>query len=283
MDQIEAVDDRPVKQFKVARFDYSDPKNIGRPAFFDVETFIETVEMFITCDEVATAMHLINNMPGWYRDNMPERVVNLRNQLYRRFFTTLDYARDGCYMKEIASQPSETLKAGVLLERGAATYEVVKGINGDNRTPWIYELAPGNYWLPLMLREHGLQFTYCGRTLNIEMQRDASVYLASHWRNDPDMDQFKIFIAFELIEHLADPSEIFHHYVKAGNDFDVILLSTPKYTYGHGMPNWYENDLGHLRTYTPTEFLSFAKKHWPEHFWEIYHDPVMVLRGIKQR
>jgi hypothetical protein len=113
------------------------------------------------------------------------------------------------------------------------------------------------------------------------MQSDAEKRLGEHWSSKPEPKQRKVFICFEMLEHLARPEEIFHHYVKAGGDFDTILLSTPMYTYGGGMPNWYECDLGHLRTYTPREFLDYAKKHWPFHKWELQTGPVMCLIGEK--
>lgn len=259
-------------------FDRNDPRNMGRPSFFSLDTYLALIEQYIMADEVDTALYLLEHPPGWYRDNVPVEIVQLRDQLYRRFFTTLDYGKDGCTIEQVASQPIEQLKAGASLERGWLTLETVKSLVH----PWIFELGPGNYWIPLMLRAHDLTFSYFAPSLNAQMQRDAEKELGWRWADRPlQPNQPKIFICFEMIEHLPRPEEIYQHSVKAGGDFDVILLSTPKYCYGGGMPNWHKNDLGHLRTYTPNEFTQFARKHWPLHDWAYYDGPVMMLKGVK--
>lgn len=271
---------------KPPKWDINDPKNMGRPLWFDLDAFLLTVEGYITADEVSTAFYLLDNMPGWYRDNVPIECVMLRDQLHRKFFTSLEYAKDGCTIEKVVLQPHEQLKAAAGLERGWLTLETVRSL----KCPWVYELGPGNYWIPFMLRAHARDslgkegefgFTYCGPSLNSGMQEDAAAELKGLWKLSPNPDRAKVFICFEMLEHLARTEEIYQHYVKAGGDFDVILLSTPKYTYGGGMPNWFESDLGHLRTYTPNEFTQFARKHWPMHDWAYYDGPVMMLKGTK--
>ena len=268
---------------KVAKFDRDDPRNMGRPSFFDLDAFLVTVEGFITADEVDSAMWLLDNMPGWFRDNEPIECRRIRRRLLERFFTTLDYGKDGCTIAQVASQPEEQLKAGAGLERGALALEAIKSYG--EHWPWIYELGPGNYWIPFMLKAWGCEFLYYAPSLNQSMQKEAAAHLPDEWMTPQKAGEERrprVFICFEMLEHLARPEEIYHHYIKAGGDFDTILLSTPKYTFGGGMPNWYESDLGHLRTYTPREFLAFAQKQWPEHEWQYIDGQVMCLRGEKK-
>jgi hypothetical protein len=254
---------------------------IGKPIFFNVDKFVEVVEMYIGADEVTQAMQMMNNMPGWYRDNPPAKVVELKKHLYRKFFTSVDYAKDGLSLEGLLRNPQD-IEVYYESERGQVTYKAVQDFNAKGLTPWIFELGPGSYWIPLMLRAMGLKFEYFGPSLNTGMQSQLADHLEQNWRRQPKPDQPKVFICYEMLEHLVDTSEIYHHYVKAGDSFDRILLSTPMYTYGGGHTTWKEMDLGHLRTYTPGEFFHFANSHWPDFHWMMYQGPVMCLEGRKK-
>ncbi len=264
------------------QFDRNDPSNEGRPTWFNVDQYLSSVEQMITCDEVTNALWMLDHLPGWYRDNPPPAVEMIRRRLLERFFTTLDYAKDGCTWADgIGKQDRATSLDHLNLERGALAFKYASMYNDQLH---IHELAPGNYWLPVALNAADCKFTYYGPSLNARMQEDAAANIPN-WRNisfnfkEPPYKS--MFVCFEFIEHLADPSEIYHHYVKSGLDADVILLSTPKYTFGGGMGDWYNKDLGHLRTYTPNEFKEFAIKTWPKHDWILHDGPVMVLAGEK--
>jgi hypothetical protein len=73
-----------------------------------------------------------------------------------------------------------------------------------------------------------------------------------------------------------------HTAAKQGVDWDVVLLSVPKYTMGGGLPDWDTRRLGHVRTWTPSEFLEFANRHWPNRTWQLYPEFSMVLVGRKK-
>jgi len=265
------------------KFDYDDPQNFGRPTFFNVDKYLSCVEEMITADEVGNALKMLEMLPGWYRDNIPVQAINIKKQLLKRFFTDLDYAKDGCTWASGAGGMSqqtaiENLKDG----RGALAFKYAATFSEQGLRPHLFELAPGNYWLPVGLSAAGVQFTYFAPSLNASMQEEASKNL-SNWQASPGMLTGKtMFICFEFLEHLADPGDIYHHYIKSGLDADVILLSTPKYTFGGGMGDWYNKDLGHLRTYTPNEFKEFAIKCWPTHNWSLHDGHVMCLAGEKK-
>jgi hypothetical protein len=260
---------------------HTDIQTLGKPIYFNVDSFLETVEQFIGADEVSTALYLLDNMPGWYRDNPPAKAVELKKHLLKKFFTNVDYAKDGLSIDPLIRNPQD-VEIYFETERGQLTHQVIVELNKQKQPPWIYELGPGAYWIPFMLKKLGLDFNYFGPSLNTPLQLDMSVYLDETWAKRPRDNQSKVFICFEMLEHLVDPGEIYHHYIKAGDDFDRILLSTPMYTYGGGHTDWRNMDLGHLRTYTPKEFFMFAHKYWPNHEWVLYQGPVMCLEGRKK-
>jgi hypothetical protein len=264
------------------QFDRNDPANEGRPTWFDVNQYLGCVEQMITCDEVTNALWMLDHLPGYYRANPPPAVAQIKRRLLERFFTTLDYAKDGCTWETGAGAMDQATALDHLnLERGALAFKYALEYTQKDEWVHIHELAPGNYWLPVALNAAGCRFTYFGPSLNTRMQEEAAENLPNWYKGDRPPASKSMFVCFEFIEHLADPSEIYHHYVKSGLDADVILLSTPKYTYGGGCGDWYNKDLGHLRTYTPNEFKEFAIKTWPKHNWVLHDGPVMVLAGEK--
>lgn len=238
------------------------------------------VEQYITCDEVERAIWLLNNPPGWYRSNYPPQAKFLQDHLYKQFFTTLDYAENGTDVVGIfENTPHSLLLENMKSERGSVISDAVEKLNEQGIEPFIFELGPGTYWVPQGLRAQGKKFKYFGPSLNPHLQQAAKENLKEYWQEHAIRNQKSIFICFEMIEHLVNPSEIYHHYIKSETNADTVLLSTPMYTFGGGMGEWHKNPLGHLRTYTPDEFSRFAHTHWPQHKWSIQLGNVMCLRG----
>jgi hypothetical protein len=131
------------------------------------------------------------------------------------------------------------------------------------------ELAPG----ALILRE-GLALTRLDVTYE-HLGLDARHVI------EPKEGAFKIFCAFEIIEHLANEWEIYQNYLKFGREADVIMISTPLFTYGGGMDDWRNRPLGHLRTYTPTELVSVCSKMFQGYQWTMTIDDTIVCVGRK--
>jgi hypothetical protein len=261
-------------------FDKEDLKNLGRPYYFDVDMFLACVEQMISSDEVERALWMLDNMPGWYRDNPPPQAKQIRDQLLKRLYTTMDYIKDCDHPHQ--TQALIGAAAGVV-ERGFAKIgraQAVRMIIDKLKSPYIFDLAPGSYWLPILLKKCGYDFKYFGESLNKSQQAMAKDYLSNEWHQGPHPGP-SVFICFELIEHLHSTTEIYQHYLKAELNCDYIILSTPKYTIAGASPEWHKQDLGHLRTYTPSEFVQFAMKHWPKHKWEYFDSATMVLVGKK--
>lgn len=265
-------------------FDHADPANIGRPYFFNVDQYLSSVEQMIIADEVDRALWMLDNMPGWYRDNVPELASVLRQQLLRKLYTTSDYigAENAIEITRlIALEPTE-INAHYMhaLSRAKVTLSLCESLNSKGIAPHIVEVAPGQHWLPIGLKKNNIKFTYSDVSLDGSRNDQVKGYLGDIWQTSSDSPA-QIFICFELIEHLRYPTEIYQHYLKANRLFTHILLSTPKYTVRSASPEWYNADLGHLRTYTPREFAQFSTTHWPEFKWAITLDEIMVLSGEK--
>lgn len=239
---------------------------IGEPLFFDVDVYLSACEMLIQSDEVERAFLMLDNMPAFYRDNPPERAIEIRNSLHRQLFTPVQYK--GIY-KGLEITPADTEKHWPL--RARVTEAIVKELNAKGVTPNIMELAGGSLWLPQGLVHKHLQFTY----------EHLSLDDVEHFFAKPDKPSVNIFCAFELIEHLTNEWEIYQNYLKFNREADIILISTPLYTYAGGMFDWRNNPLGHLRTYTPGELHLILVKMFKGYEWVCHTDDTIVFEGKK--
>lgn len=268
------------------KFDLYDHKNIGRPYYFSLDVFFKSVEQMINADEIITAIYMLEHMPGWYRDNPPDQVLEIKNKIYKNLMSTVDYAKD---LSELRAS-SEASFQGVPLEhhitlnhfqpRGELILIKVKELNDKGITPHITEFGPANYWLPYGLRFAQMKFTYNAISLQKEAEDEARNAFKDVWR-EPNGNDHVIFCCFEVIEHLWNTDDIYHIFAKANIDPQSVMISTPKYTLHGGLDNWDTRDLGHIRTYTPSELLQFCMKHWPRYKWTYVDGNMMVLIGDK--
>jgi len=251
-------------QLTAQPFDAADPKNMGRPVYFNLDMYLAVVEQMISADEVERALWMLDNLPGWYRDNTPVEVKLMRNHLLKKLYNTIDYSNIE-YNRDIELDAETTCKLVFQFHRMRELKTLVERL----RNPYIVEMAPGGYMIPKGFKASNIKLEYLGLGLG-----------TTHKINTlEDTHTTPIFVAFELIEHLHNPVEIYQCALKTGIDFHYICLSTPLYSWKGGNPKWYAADLGHLRTYTPDEFLSFARKYWPQYEWTITLSDEMYLQG----
>ncbi len=252
---------------------------LGKPIYFSLENFIETIIGFIRADEIQTALWLLDNPPGWYRDNYPPELTKIRNTIYQNCYDQVEYATDN----EEADCTREFGEAqwdnGYMFPRA----QIIKQLVDSLPVPWIFDLGCSHGNLPLGLHKSGSQFTYRGAGMNWRIQAKVMDWLGTLiWKDKPFEKQPTILYCTEVIEHMMNPHDAIHSAYKIGVNFDHILLSVPKYTLGGGLPNWDTRRLGHVRTWTPREFLAFADKGWPGYQWMLYDAHSMVLHGRKQ-
>lgn len=248
-----------------------------------IPSMLKYVDALISCDEMALAQQLLTSgMPGYFRDNVPTEVKKMKHELWQHLMNTDDYGGNWQDLELINEDRSKGVVENVL--RGQLILKDVKEYNEKGIVPHIVEMGPGEYWLPIGLKALGCAFTYEGIGLHSAAQDKAKELLGDHWNQIKSADA-TIFAACELLEHLWNEHEIPHTAAKHCERMDVIHLSTPLYTFGFGKPDWrdekHKGQGGHLRTYTPAEFMAVAQRLFPDYSWTYYHSHIMSVRGIK--
>ena len=251
------------------------------PKYFYLDTYLDAVESMICADELKFALVMLENLPGWYRDHYPERARKIKEKLLEQCMTVQDYMNDKeetvtnseHWHKEILSKMWNTPH---FMPRGPIIMDLVKRLNTEGYCANIVELGPYNYWLPAGLKDEGCDFIYTSISVNPLVKNPVENKVTT---DKPTKD---IFVCFEVIEHLWNEDEVFHYFCKTQMDPDYVLISTPKYTCGGGLPNWDTRVLGHVRTWTPTELTMYCKKHWPKLHWYFFDSAMMVSIGSKE-
>lgn len=273
-----------------------DPAVTGRPSWFDVEKFLEVVRMFVSADEVKTALWLLDNMPGFYRDHIPYKALELKREILSQIVTIEDYQSytGECYEENLQKEKAnydgimefndlgDFFNAPFCYPRSEILLGVVQGCNEAGKTPHLVELGPSNYWVCHGLSKKGCQFTYEPITVNQNAKNDQLPRLKEYRETTPEGSP-QIFICFEVLEHLWHENDIVHYFHRKKLDPEFILLSTPRYTMLGGNDPHKPRTIEHLRTWTPKEFNDFARKSFPNYNWLYYDSAMMVLRGIKNK
>lgn len=260
-------------------------KTSGEPKHWDVSTHIKAIEQLIESDEVQMALRLIDMVPGYYRDNPLVDLIELKEKLYSQLWTVFDYMSDDDESaerieKRSKMRPEELIEFHHFHPRAHVIKTLASELNSLGQTPKIFELAPAALWAPFGLANLGKKFQYKPISINKHTPSFYDQFLKKYPAHAMDKsDGPTIFCAFEVIEHLWEPNDIFHIYMREGIKADYVLLSTPKYTLYGGLDGWKTRDLGHLRTYTPHELIRFAGQHWPSFSWEYYEGDMMVIKG----
>lgn len=260
-------------------FDQKSESNVGRPLYWTLKAHIDAVEQLIRADELQMAIQLIDMVPGWWRDNFPKELIEIRNTIYRQTYDQVEYATDD----EEADCPREMGEGqwtGAYCYPRAEILETLLLALKPNM-PWILDLGCSHGNLPLGLIKAGHKFRYRGIGMNHRIIEKLKSWTKGYWEDLPQDNQIKILTCFEVIEHCMNPMDVVHTAHKVGVDFDHILLSVPMYCLGAGLPDWKTRRMGHVRTYTPKEFIDFAMKNWPGYTWQLYKSNSMVIHGTK--
>lgn len=234
----------------------------------------------VEADEVAEALRLLEKgIPGYYRDFQNPKIVELKKKIQRYLMTSVDYIHND---KDEPVTDAISLQIINHVLRGKLIFESVKEYNANGITPHIVDMGPGDYWLALGLKNKEVKFTYQPFSMQIAAHAKAKERLGDHYQESPTGAPL-IFVACEIIEHLWNPFEIAQTAAKLVQTPDLIVLSTPLYTFDQGRENWeQEKNVGfvcHIKTFTPSEFFTEAQRLFSGYNWEYYPDVVMVLKG----
>jgi hypothetical protein len=245
---------------------------------------LEWASFLIQSDEIEAAEHLLfKGMPGYYRNHPPKEVVQLRRYLYLFLMNTADYAtnREDNTLCDV----EKAISIVKHVQRGNLLFEEVLNSNKSGKIPHIFDMGPGDYWLPIGLKGLGLKFTYQASYLS-QSAYDKQTESFKELLGIPSPESPSIFVANELIEHLRSPYEIVHCAYKHRLDPDQIHLSTPLNTFAEGCDGPWDSVSnlgrgGHLRTYTQNEFIDCVQGMFPGYTWTYYPGAVQSIIGRK--
>lgn len=247
---------------------------------FNVELCKQYVEELINNDEVERALLVLDNVPAYYRANLDPELEKLRTDILKALCTTHAYLTSG-----LDSNVDETTAIANLRYnlRGRLVEEEVKRLNSNGKMPHIVDVGPGEYWIPLGLKQLGYNFTYWDVAVDENTQKMAHPLL-TNYRVPKVPDAPQIFVALEIIEHLPEPRDLATECLRHCGEFpEYIHLSTPHFCYDPAPKEWRKPcGLPHLRAYTPTEFCEVAANIFSGYHWQIYTDRIISLRGVRK-
>lgn len=245
---------------------------------FDPKPFIEVALQLVRSEDTNLAIKLLTEcLPSYYRDNPPEAIKQLRQEISKSKWLVSDYS---CNDKDDLKSIDHCKAACQGLLRFAIVLSLLDEDNKAGKAPHIVDMGPGDFTMPLGLDGHGKDFTYKPIGVYEKAKVDAKRLLEHKWRESHEpTGQPLWFIAYEIIEHLENEFEIRQQMDRLSRMPDKVFLSTPLYTFAQGNLTWRETQIAHIRTYTPTEFLSVCKKMFPEYNLKYITSDVQTIVG----
>jgi hypothetical protein len=250
---------------------------------FELRPFLDAAHELMRFDESERALQLLENLPAYYRDNPPPEAVQMRRDILASLITPHAYASID-FDAEVGRDVMDHLSRGVWIKETFESPDLFRSDGGTEAlVPHVCEMGPGEYWLPLGLKKRGFDFTYHDISL-LKRTGDNARALRPDLRfvDTPPEGAKRIFVAFEIIEHLTDPMEIAIEAARHCGEPEIVFLSTPLYTFAVKDDWRKKNGQPHLRAYTPQEFFNTACEIFPGYNWDLRHDQIMVLRGTKR-
>lgn len=244
---------------------------------------LEWASFLIQSDCIEEAERLLfKGMPPFYRDNPPQEVINLRRKLYKFLMNVSDYAMNR--EDNILMSPEQAMNTVKHVLRGKLIWDEVVGLNQSGIIPHIFDMGPGDYWLPIGLKALGMKFTYQATYLSQTAYDKQSEAFKECLSDNPLGYRPVLFVANELIEHLRSPYEIVHCAYKYGLDPDQVHISTPLNTFAEGCDGPWDDVKnvgrgGHLKGFTQKEFIEVVQGMFPGYHWNYYGDAVQSLVG----
>lgn len=256
------------------------PENWGKCLYFDVKPWISVIDQLASSDDVLKALQVCDLLPAYQRIHEPEEITEIRSKILAKTMTPHGYAGNANDMRineESVNIYKTTLRA-ILIKADVEEY------NKQGKTPHIVEVGPGEYTLPLLLKQEGLKFTYKDIGLHNGAAAVARDLLKGYMWDIYPKDQPVIFVACEIIEHLHFESDLYIEFMKHCNGrADKIHMSTPNMTFdGHyeDAKVWERRgDLGHLRTYCLHEFAQVVQKMFRQFNWKFYESMILHATG----
>ena len=245
---------------------------------FKLQLFIDVMQELARCDEIENALKIPGMLPGYYRDNPPEAITYLKNEIMANIATVDFYKNTDFFPGPVDYEDIKgTLRYELLVKE-------VKHLNNIGYVPHIVDYGPGEFWVPVCLNKLCLSFTYQPISLNDVSFNKAKHLFEHNLRAMPPQGQPTIYLALEIIEHLWNENEVLINMLSAAGSCDIIHVSTPKYTHNYENESWLDTGtLGHLRTYTPMEFFTKVQDMFGSYSDFMFYDGgILHARGMNK-
>lgn len=250
------------------------------------------VSSLLHADEAERALLVLDNVPAYFRDNPTTAMTKLRGEILGAMITAHAYMSSGLDAEvrpELAVPTMQSLLRGLLVKAEVERYTKKNPKAGNFETsyptvPHLIDVGPGEYFIPMALQELQMPFTYWDIVMDKNTApRAYEVISGRRQQKATSIEDPTIFLALEIIEHLADPRELAVEALRhSGKWPERVHLSTPRYCYDGNEKNWNKPcGLPHLRCYTPKEFVHAATYIFPGYVWQFYESQPMSLRGMR--
>lgn len=241
----------------------------------DIAAFVKVAKILVCQDETERALMVLNNLPAFYRDHEPSEITELRSKIQKMILLPLDCLFDNREFPKSKENNDYILKN---TERGQFLKQFIEVLNADSKFPALVELGPGDFSIPLAIKDCGLKFKYASIGVNIPAREKAKELFGDYWSDDYNPSDTFIYVCFEVMEHLSNISDIRTFFERIAVKPEVVFMSVPLYTFNLGTPNWEKEGIHHLRAYTPKEFFESCEELFPE--YEFNYNTKNMLVGI---
>jgi hypothetical protein len=248
---------------------------------FDLNCFLKAAEELLRADETIRALNLLDNLPAYYRQNIPPEVQALKREIMSRIATASFYATSSDY--ELSAPEDSHIYAANTL-RGQLLLHDIKALNSRDLMPHLLDLAPGEYAFVRMLQHNQCLFSYQASYVNHPSYQHYKKHFEEreldYLRQDNNIRP-TVYFCGEIIEHLWQEEEIRYEMERKIGLADIIHISTPNMAFDYECTDWRsKGDLGHLRTYTPNEFAIKIIKMFPEYHVQILLSQILHARCV---
>lgn len=251
----------------------------GKPYYFRLDIWIAAIKMMIASDEIQSAIWMCDNPPGWFRENYPKELQEIKDTLYKNHYDIFEYANDDDEASMTRDVAEDQWFSQYCYPRATIITDEIKRLNDSGKIPWIFDLSCSHGNLPMGLLKANVKFTYLGKSMNHRAAKKLKEWVGKTWADQPEKNQETILVCTESLEHAWDPQDIVRAAYKMDTKYDQIFFSTPLNTLFQGLPNFESRRLGHIRTWTGEEFRKFMIDNWPGYTWEYFKSFSQVIHG----
>lgn len=238
-----------------------------------VNPWMRILEMLVQYDDPEKALKIYDELlPAQWRDGQqPKELKEYIDLVRSKLYTAHDYFSNN---KDAPSTDENALLFMKHLPRALILEDDLKQMD----CPTVYDLGTGDYSLPIGLKLNGVRCYYQGIGLTPHFEDQVKDRIPPPPPSGIEND--RVFVAYEIIEHLPEVQEIRNHFSRLPKPIKKVYLSTPNRCYRDGHPNWLKTGLPHLRTYTPGEFMYTVSKMFPEFKFHFIDGESMHLVGV---